>query len=221
MALQTHTDINFKLAVSNHSSQCTVHHSDVPHSICLTLHVQWLVQAITMQTDLHELQMLVHNKWNAILSQLLYSCTLIIDSCFNTSPGILQAILQPGNKHLTLFFEKSRERRAKYIEFVVSVHRVFLLLIGRVPLWSNSTQQDTWNPFGWSSTPKPLAGKKTYEHEAQEVVLLRPAWRAVYHFASKKQCETRNYTAYSNNSYLVSHQPIYIYIYIYTVFFDI
>jgi hypothetical protein len=145
--------------------------------------------------------MLVHNKWNAILSQLLYCCTLTFDSCFNIAPGISQATLQRGNKHLTLFLKKSRERTAKYIEFVVSVHHVFLLLIGRVPLWPNSTQQVTRNPFRWSSMPKPLAGKtvlKTHRNTKQDVVLLRPAWPAVpHHCASKKQRETRNYQAYS------------------------
>ena len=102
--------------------------------------------------------MLVHNKWNAILSKLLYSCTLIFHSCVNIVPVISQAVQQPGIKHLTLFLKKSVERTAKYIEFVVSVHRVFLLLIGRVPLWPSSTQV-TRNPFCWSSTPKPPAGK--------------------------------------------------------------
>jgi hypothetical protein len=48
----------------------------------------------------------------------------------------------------------------------------------------------------------------TYEHEVQEMVLLRHAWRAVlHHCASRKQCETRNYSAYANNDYLLSHQP--------------
>jgi hypothetical protein len=65
-----------------------------------------------MSTDLHAIKMVVRNKWNSILSQLLYSYTLISESCFNIGPGILQALLQPGNKQLFYFRSQEEERRS-------------------------------------------------------------------------------------------------------------